>query len=80
MLVDGGNTGGLFRAAFLQSGSPMPVGDITNGQVHYDALVQQTGCKSAADTLDCLRKAPYATLKAAIDKSPSIFAYQVRIV
>lgn len=32
MLHNGGNTDGLFRAAFMQSGSPIPVGDITNGQ------------------------------------------------
>jgi carboxylesterase type B len=29
MLTNGGNTEGLFRAAFMQSGSPIPVGDIT---------------------------------------------------
>jgi acetylcholinesterase len=29
MLVNGGNTEGLFRAAFMESGSPLPVGDIT---------------------------------------------------
>ena len=30
MLTNGGNTEGLFRAAFMQSGSPPPVGDITH--------------------------------------------------
>ena len=30
MLANGGNTEGLFRAAFMQSGSPLPVGDITH--------------------------------------------------
>lgn len=33
MLANGGNTGGLFRGGFMESGSPIPVGDITNGQV-----------------------------------------------
>ena len=32
MLANGGDTEGLFRAGFMQSGSPIPVGDITNGQ------------------------------------------------
>ena len=32
MLADGGDTKGLFRAGFMQSGAPIPVGDITNGQ------------------------------------------------
>lgn len=32
MLVNGGDTGGLFRAGFMQSGSPIAVGDLTDGQ------------------------------------------------
>ncbi|KIM43069.1 hypothetical protein M413DRAFT_26269 [Hebeloma cylindrosporum] len=55
MLANGGNTEGLFRGAFMQSGAPIPVGDITHGQQYYDAVVKQTGCSGAADTLDCLR-------------------------
>lgn len=77
MLTNGGNTEGLFRGAFMESGAPIPVGDIENGQIYYDALVSQTGCSGKADTLDCLRGVPYATLKAAISKSPGIFDYQV---
>lgn len=77
MVANNGNADGLFRAAFMQSGSPIPVGDITNGQKYYDAVVSQTGCSSAADTLACLRTVPYATLKAAINRSPGIFSYQV---
>ncbi|KAJ3562849.1 hypothetical protein NP233_g9322 [Leucocoprinus birnbaumii] len=76
MLANNGDTEGLFRAAFMQSGSPLPVGDITNGQALYDTIVSQTGCSGASDTLDCLSNLPYATLKAAIDKSPGIFDYQ----
>ena len=77
MLANGGNTEGLFRGAFMQSGAPIPVGDITNGQQYYDAIVKETGCSGAADTLDCLRTVPYGSLKAAINKSPGIFDYQV---
>jgi len=61
----------------MQSGSPLPLGDITEGQPHYDALVEQTGCTSSADTLECLRALPFDVLKAAVDKSPGIFDYQV---
>ena len=32
MVANDGDTEGLFRAAFMESGSPIPVGDITNGQ------------------------------------------------
>ncbi|KAJ7124165.1 carotenoid ester lipase precursor [Mycena epipterygia] len=76
MLTNGGNTEGLFRAGFMESGSPIPVGPVENGQKYYDAVVQQTNCSAAADTLECLRTVPYATLKAAQDASPGIFAYQ----
>ncbi|KAI0029235.1 Alpha/Beta hydrolase protein [Vararia minispora EC-137] len=80
MLTNGGNTEGLFRAGFMESGSPIPVGDITNGQPYYDDLVKRTGCTGASDTLQCLRSVDYSTLKNAMDQSPGIFAYQQSLV
>ena len=77
MMTNGGDTEGLFRGAFMQSGSPIPVGDITDGQHDYDTLVAETGCSGAADTLQCLREVPFDTLKAAVDKSPGLFSPQV---
>jgi len=79
MLAFGGKTDGLFRAALMMSGAPIPVGDLKNGQKYYDALVKDTGCTRANDTLACLRTVPYHRLKAAINKSPSMFSYQVMI-
>ncbi|KAF4580247.1 hypothetical protein EYR40_003229 [Pleurotus pulmonarius] len=76
MVANDGNHEGLFRGAFMQSGSPIPVGDITHGQVYYDAIAAETGCSSASDTLACLRSVPYATLKTAVDHTPFIFDYQ----
>ncbi|KAF7357370.1 Carboxylic ester hydrolase [Mycena sanguinolenta] len=94
MVANNGDNEGLFRAAFMESGSPIPVGPIENGQKcmlillpevafhqqtfpqDYDAIVEQVGCSSASDTLECLRTVPYASLKAAQDASPFIFAYQ----
>ncbi|KAJ3988381.1 Alpha/Beta hydrolase protein [Lentinula detonsa] len=76
MVTNGGNTEGLFRAAFMQSGSPIPVGDITDGQAYYDDLVEATGCSGSGDTLNCLRGVDYSVLKAAVDATPGIFAYQ----
>ncbi|KAJ7710612.1 carotenoid ester lipase precursor [Mycena rosella] len=76
MLANGGDTEGLFRAGYMQSGSPVPVGPIENGQKDYDTLVQQTGCSNASDTLACLRTVPYETLKAAQDSSPFFLSYQ----
>ncbi|KAH9176107.1 Alpha/Beta hydrolase protein [Lactarius sanguifluus] len=71
MLTNGGNTEGLFRATFMQSGTPPPIGDITHGKRYYDDLVVRTGCSDSSDTLlvACLRAAPYDELKAAMDSS-----------
>ncbi|KAI0077854.1 carotenoid ester lipase precursor [Panus rudis PR-1116 ss-1] len=76
MLTNDGNTEGLFRGAFMNSGSPIPVGDITNGQPYYDALVSATSCGNSSDTLECLREVPFSELKAAVDNSPGIFSPQ----
>ncbi|KAF9482847.1 carotenoid ester lipase precursor [Pholiota conissans] len=76
MVANEGDSEGLFRAAVMQSGSALPVGDITDGQPHYDALVAQTGCTGAADTLQCLRALPFDVLKGAMDNSPGIFDFQ----
>jgi acetylcholinesterase len=80
MVANDGNSDGLFRAAFMQSGSPLPVGDILGGQKYYDALVSETGCSSASDTLQCLREVPYETLLDAMNQSPNLFSYQVSLV
>ncbi|KAK6992566.1 carboxylic ester hydrolase [Favolaschia claudopus] len=80
MIANNGNHEGLFRGAFMESGSPIPVGPLENGQKYYDAIVKQVGCSSAADTLACLRTVPYSALKAAQDASPFIFSYQSLIL
>ncbi|PIL23720.1 hypothetical protein GSI_13470 [Ganoderma sinense ZZ0214-1] len=76
MLTNGGDAGGLFHGAFMQSGAPIPVGDISRGQAEYDQLVQDTSCGNATDTLQCLRALPYDTLKLAVDQSPGIISEQ----
>ncbi|TFK86058.1 carotenoid ester lipase precursor [Polyporus arcularius HHB13444] len=76
MLFNGGDTEGLFHGAFMQSGAPIPVGDITHGQAEFDALVANTECDLAVDKLECLRLVPYTVLKAAVDKSPGVISYQ----
>ena len=73
MLTNGGDTEGLFGGAFMQSGSPIPFGDITKGQQFYDALVDSTGCVHSVDTLQCLLEALFETLMNAINQSPNIF-------
>nr|VWO95946.1 Carboxylic ester hydrolase (EC [Ganoderma boninense] len=76
LLTNGGNTEGLFRGAFMQSGSPIPIGDIVNGQADYDGLVAETGCSGASNTLQCLREVDYKKLKTAVDATPNMFSYQ----
>jgi acetylcholinesterase len=76
MLVNKGDQEGLFRGAIMQSGGPIPVGDIENGQQYYDALVKNAACDNSPDTLECLRNVPYAKFKYAMDLSPNFFAYQ----
>ncbi|KAG0695414.1 Alpha/Beta hydrolase protein [Suillus ampliporus] len=76
MITNGGNTMGLFRAAFMNSGAPIPIGDIAHGQQTYDFIVNQTGCASSPDTLQCLREVPYDTLMSAANMIPNVLAYQ----
>ncbi len=78
MVTNGGNTEGLFHAGFMESGTTLPVGDISHGQRYYDALVEGTGCSDSRDTLECLRHVPYDQLKPLVDQSPSYGSYQVR--
>jgi acetylcholinesterase len=80
MLVNKGDQEGLFRGAIMQSGGPIPVGDIEHGQLYYDILVRNAACDKSPDTLECLRSVPYARLKYAIDASPDFFAYEVKQV
>ncbi|KAI0265665.1 Alpha/Beta hydrolase protein [Gloeopeniophorella convolvens] len=63
MVSNKGDQQGLFRGAIMQSGGPIPVGDIELGQ------------SGANDSLACLRKVPYTTFKYAMDMSNSFFAY-----
>ena len=46
MLANGGNPEGLFRAAFMQSGSPTPVGDITHvGNYIVNSFNSKRACR-----------------------------------
>ncbi|KZS97394.1 carotenoid ester lipase precursor, partial [Sistotremastrum niveocremeum HHB9708] len=76
MVANGGNNEGLFRAAFMESGSPAPSKDITAGQANYDALVSAVGCNGASDTLACLRTVDFQKLQIAMDNSANLFGSQ----
>ncbi|KAJ3506803.1 hypothetical protein NMY22_g17130 [Coprinellus aureogranulatus] len=76
MLAYDGNAGDLFHGAFMQSGAPPPVGDLSQGQPWYDQLVQNTNCTGHNDTLECLRSVSLTNLTSAIQQSPGIWSYQ----
>ncbi|KAJ8520925.1 hypothetical protein ONZ45_g2284 [Pleurotus djamor] len=80
MVANDGNTENLFHGAFMQSGSPVPVGDLTHAQSHYNKLVEDAGCEGEIDTLACLRALPFDELKAAINQSPSITGYNTLVL
>ena len=77
MITNGGHSEGLFHGAFMQSGSPLILGDITHGQPYYDLIVKEVGCNGTEDTLQCLREAPYDRLQAASSSTPSFFSNTV---
>ena len=82
MQANSGDTEGLFRAGFMESGSPVPSGSVDNPylQSTYNQVVADSGCSSATDTLDCLRTVPTEVLKAAMDKTPSFVSFQVSLL
>lgn len=64
-----------------QSGSPIPVGDITHGQGDYDSIVSAVNCTqptnfTRGDTLACLRTVPLPVLSNAINATPGRLSYQ----
>ncbi|KAG9093119.1 hypothetical protein FRC07_011531 [Ceratobasidium sp. 392] len=67
MLYRGGQIGGAFRAAIMQSAGPTsykatsPVTPLR--QAVYDDVVAKTGCNTARDTFECLRKLDLDTLQ-----------------
>ncbi|KIJ51271.1 hypothetical protein M422DRAFT_74212 [Sphaerobolus stellatus SS14] len=75
LVVNGGNQGGLFRSAVMESGSPLPLVDISTGQRFFDQLVADTGCTGSKDTLACLKAVPFDTFQNAVNESPNIFSF-----
>lgn len=60
----------------MQSGSPIPTGNISNGQQDFDVFVMTVGCQDADDKLQCLRDAPYDALVQAMNASPTVLGYK----
>jgi len=83
MLTNGGDNEGLFRAAFMQSGSPAPLGPVEDGQVYFDTFATVAGCGSSlgsAAVFDCLREVSTDVIRNATNATPSISSFQVSIL
>ncbi|KAM0236989.1 hypothetical protein ACHAP5_009185 [Fusarium lateritium] len=67
----------LFRGAIMNSGSVIPSDplDGVKGQAVYDAVVEEAGCASKSDTLDCLRNLDYTDFLNAVTSVPGILSY-----
>ncbi|KAH9915056.1 carotenoid ester lipase [Epithele typhae] len=78
MLANNGDPQGLFRAGFMESGSPAPVGQVDNPylQTTYDTIVVDAGCADSANSLSCLRQVPTGKLKAAMDQTPTFLSFK----
>ena len=71
MITNGGDTEGLFRAGWMESGSAISAGDITEAQPTFDFIVSETGCSNATDRIQCLREVSAESISVAMDKTPS---------
>ncbi|KAI0628196.1 carotenoid ester lipase [Trametes polyzona] len=75
MTANGGDTEGLFRAAWMQSGSTLPTRSIRDLQPTFDFIASQVGCGSSTGVLDCLRGVLAESITAAVDKTQTIFTF-----
>ncbi|RPD58759.1 carotenoid ester lipase precursor [Lentinus tigrinus ALCF2SS1-7] len=75
LLLNGGNTEGLFRAGIMSSGSTIPTGDISDLQGTYNLIVDQVGCSNATDALACLRTVPAQNILAAANNTPATTSF-----
>ena len=78
MITNGGDTEGLFRAGWMESGSALPTRDFSKLQPTFDFIVAETGCSSARDPVACLREVPAEVITAAMDKTPTFLSFQVQ--
>lgn len=79
MLAYNGNTEGLFRATWMFSGNANPVGEVDDPylQQTFEGVVNNAGCGSAPNPIECLRSVPLENIVNAMNLAPSIFGYTV---
>ncbi|KAK6518251.1 hypothetical protein TWF506_005411 [Arthrobotrys conoides] len=78
-LAYGGRDDKIFRAAIMDSGPALYIGNYGNVstlEVMYNALVDSVNCTSAANSLTCLRQVPTAIMWSAIKTVDAAFPSQ----
>ncbi|KAL5335517.1 Alpha/Beta hydrolase protein [Aspergillus crustosus] len=70
LVANEGDNEDLFAGAIMLSGGPMKVDGQDRAQPVFDAMAKRAGCDTAADKLDCLRKAPFEAIYAAVQEQP----------
>ncbi|KAI0036079.1 Alpha/Beta hydrolase protein [Vararia minispora EC-137] len=71
MQMNNGDPGGLFRAAFAQSGSPLPIGTVEEGQPQMNKFATALGCAhtlGSPTVFDCMRKASADDIRTALGR------------
>ncbi|KAK5071174.1 hypothetical protein LTS08_000188 [Lithohypha guttulata] len=82
LIAYGGRDDKLFSGAICESGNSILLGsqnyNVSDGQAIYNNITTAAGCSGSADTLSCLRAAPFDRLNAAINitRSYGFYPYQ----
>lgn len=58
----------------MEAGSPYSNPSVVDGQSDYDGLVAANNCTAASDTLECLRRVPFDSFMATVDKTADFFS------
>ena len=68
----GGRDDGLFRGVISESGPVLQLGylSLPAGQAVYNNITRDTGCASAANSLECLRQVSFETFNNAVNVTP----------
>jgi acetylcholinesterase len=79
MITNGGDAEGLFRAAFMQSGSPIPTGPVEDGQPYFNTFANVAGCGTSlgsAAVFDCLRNVSTDAIRNATNATPGLGSFE----
>ncbi|KAI1846889.1 hypothetical protein JX266_007110 [Neoarthrinium moseri] len=75
MVLNDGDTEGLFRGAIMFSGGALKLRDYSSSQGTFDQVVSDVGCTGSQDPLSCLKNASYSDLAASAQKFPGLISY-----